>query len=456
MFHPIELILALLAVATGLGVLARQLRIPYPIMLVVVGLLLSLQPWAPDVALDPSIVFLLFLPPLLYAGAFRTEWPEFREQLRAISLLAIGLVLFTTVLVAIAAHHWVGLPWASAFVLGAIVSPPDAVAAIAVTQRLRVPRLIVTILEGESLVNDASALVVLRMAVGAVVAGAFSAWEAGAGFFTVAAGGIGIGLVGGWGAVHLLTWLNRNNLADSKLTTTITLLVPYAVYLPAEHLHVSGVLAAVSAGLWVGNRCERVFSADLYQEARAVWEWIEFLLNSLIFILIGLMLRQILDGLDGRHTLGELFGYAAGISGVVIVSRLAWIFPGAYVPRWFDRQLLGLAIPYPNWRNVMVAGWTGMRGVVSLAAALALPLTTSDGAPFPGRNLIQFLTFWVIFATLVGQGLTLPLLIRGLGVSGATSEGAADSESVDGHTPGGENSVDYLDSRDERRNNCRL
>ncbi|MBX9627578.1 MAG: Na+/H+ antiporter, partial [Gemmataceae bacterium] len=416
MVHPVELILALLAVAVALGVLAKQLGIPYPILLVVGGLLLSIQPWpwVDDIRFDPQIVFLLFLPPLLYAGAFRTEWPEFRFHLRAITLLAVGLVLFTTTLVAAAAHYWFGLPWAVGFVLGALVSPPDAVAAMAVLQRVRVPQAVVTVLEGESLVNDATALVTLRVAVGAVAgttAGGFDPWAACGDFAVAAVGGVLIGLAVGWGAVRLHNWLDRRGLADPKLAITLTLLTPYAAYLPAEHLHLSGVLAVVAGGLWVGNRCEQVFRKELYEEARAVWEWVEFLLNSLIFILIGLLLRTILERLDGDRSPGELVLAAAGISLVVIAARLAWVFPGAYLPRWLDRVVLGARPEYPPWRAVVVVGWTGMRGVVSLAAALALPV-------FHERSLVQFLTFWVVFATLVGQGLTLPLVIRGLGLGG--------------------------------------
>ncbi len=431
MFHPVEIVLALLAVAVGLGVLARRIGIPYPILLVIGGLVLSLQPWVPDITFDPQIIFLLFLPPLLYAGGFRTEWPEFRAQLRSITLLAVGLVLFSTAAVALAAHYWAGLEWGPAFVLGAIISPPDAVAAVAVTQRVRVPPLIVTLLEGESLVNDASALVVLRVAIGAIATGTFSLVDAGLQFVVVSAGGIAIGIAGAWLVIQLHRWLDRRNLADTKLTITITLLTPYAVYLPAEHLHVSGVLAAVAAGLWVGSRCEKVFTQELYEEARAVWEWVDFLLNSLIFILIGLMLRQVLDGLDGGLDLEWLVKTAIGISLVVIVTRLVWMFPGAYVPRWLDRKILGVPTPYPAWQGVVVVGWTGMRGVVSLAAALALPLTLDNGTRFPDRSLIQFLTFWVIFATLVGQGLTLPLVIRWLGVSDAVDNPADAPASID-------------------------
>ena len=424
-FHPVELVLGLLAIVVVLGVFARRLGVGDPILLVLGGLLLGLQPWVPGVALDPQVVFLLFLPPLLYAAAFRTRWPDFRAQLRAITLLAVGLVLFTTVAVAVVGHYLVGLPWAVAFVLGAIVSPPDAVAAVAVTKQLRVPKLVTTILEGESLVNDASALVTLRVAVVAVTTGAFSLWDAGAQFVLVSVGGVLIGLIGGWLVVRLHAWLDCTKLADAKLTITITLLTPFAVYLTAEHLHLSGVLAAVAAGLWVGNRCELVFSDELYQEARAVWEWIEFLLNGLIFILVGFALRHILENLSTRYAPEELLASSAAVLGVVIVARLVWMFPGAYVPRWCDRMLFGKSSPYPPWQNVAVVGWTGMRGVVSLAAALALPLTTVAGTPFPARDLIMFLTFWVIFGTLVGQGLTLPLLIRVLGVTAPEREPAA-------------------------------
>jgi CPA1 family monovalent cation:H+ antiporter len=414
MLHPIELVLALLATAVLLGVLARWLAIPYPILLVIGGVLLGIQPGVPPVTLDPQLVFLLFLPPLLYSGAFRTPWRDFREQLRAITLLAVGLVLFSTAAVAVVAHYWIDLPWSASFALGAIISPPDAVAAMAVTQRLRVPKIITTILEGESLVNDASALVVLRLAIGA---GAFSIWQAGLDFVLVSVGGMLIGLLGAVLAIRLHRWLLRTGLADNKLQITITLLTPFAVYLPAEHLHVSGVLAAVAAGLWVGNRCELVFPRELYEEARAVWEWIEFLLNSLVFILIGFALRTILENVGDHYTLEQLSLYVLAIAATVIITRLLWMFPGAYLPRWLDRKLLGIPTPYPNWRGVVVVGWTGMRGVVSLAAALALPVAGADGRPFPGRDLIQFLTFWVIFATLVGQGLTLPLVIRALGVA---------------------------------------
>jgi CPA1 family monovalent cation:H+ antiporter len=419
--------IVLMAIVVAFGVLAQWLRIPYPILLVVGGLVLSLQPWAPRYELPPNIVFLAFLPPLLYAAAFNTHWPAFRTQIRAISLLAVGLVLFTTAAVAAACHYWLDLPWAVGFLLGAIVSPPDAVAAAAITQRIKVPRVVATILEGESLVNDASALVAYRVAIGVVASGVFVWWEAGYQFVLVSVGGIAVGLIGAWLVRWLHRWLARKNLADAKLTIAITLLTPYAVYLPAEHLHVSGVLAAVAAGLWVGWRCEQFFTHELYVEARAVWEMMEFLLNGVIFILIGFQLPLVLESIGDGQQLPGLIGATALVSAVVVVARLVWMFPGAYLPRWMDRRLIGRGDPYPPWQNVAVVGWTGMRGVVSLAAAMAIPKTIADGTPFPHRALIQFLTFGVIFATLVIQGLSLPLVIRVLGVD-KRAEAEAEAE----------------------------
>jgi monovalent cation/hydrogen antiporter len=412
-----EVVLLLISICVGLGLLSRKLGLPYPIFLVVGGLVLSWQPWSPELpGLDPNIVLLFFLPPLLYAAAFRTNWKSFRSNFRAISLLAVGLVLFTTVIVAVVAHELIGLPWAVCFVLGAVVSPPDAVAAMAITQQVKVPEVTTTILEGESLVNDASALVAYRIAIATVLGGSFSLLDAGLKFALVSSGGLLLGFLGALVVVWFHNWLNRQAIADSKLTITITLLTPFALYFIAEHLHVSGVLAVVTAGLWVGHRCHKIFADELFREAVSVWEMVEFLLNSLIFILIGLQLPKIVEQLDDQYSPWQLTGFALAISAAMIFARLVWMFPGAYFPRWIDKVLLGKVVKYPPWQYVAVVGWTGMRGVVSLAAAMALPLVTQTGEPFPGRALIQFLTFWAIFATLVGQGLTLPLLIRWLGV----------------------------------------
>ncbi|QEL18184.1 Na+/H+ antiporter [Limnoglobus roseus] len=430
--HSYEVVLLLLAVCIALGLLGRWLRMPYPILLVIGGLLISLQPWAPALPpLDPNLVMMFFLPPLLYAAAFNTPWKSFRLQLRAISLLALGLVMFTATVVAFLANWLIGLPLEAGFVLGAIVSPPDAVAALAITQRMKLSKIVTTILEGESLVNDASALVIYRMAVGCVVGGTFSVSEGCQTFFLVSAGGIAVGIVGAWLVLRLHGWLNRTHLADAKLTIAITLLTPFALYFAAEHLHVSGVLAVVTAGLIVGQQCPRVFDPEMIVEARAVWEMVEFVLNSLIFILIGFQLPVVLGQLGDRYSPGELALFASSISAAVIGARIVWVFPGAYIPRWFDRQLFGEAAPAPRWQNVAVVAWTGMRGVVSLAAALALPQATAEGLPFPGRDLILFITFWVIFATLVGQGLTLPLLIRWLGVEKLTEPESPDDAQIE-------------------------
>ncbi|WP_157369862.1 Na+/H+ antiporter [Zavarzinella formosa] len=416
MHHQIEIVVGLVVAIIGIGVLARWLKIPYPILLVVGGLLLSLQDGAVNIGLNPDLVMLGFLPPLLYAAGFQTDWPAFRRSIRPILSLAVGLVLFTTVLVAWAAHDLAGLSWPAAFVLGAIVSPPDAVAAVAVTRLVRVPRIITTLLEGESLVNDASALVALRIAVAVVAGEAFRIERAALEFVTVSVGGIAIGLIGAWVIVRAHEWLRHTRLGEPKLHIALSLSTPYLLYLPAERAGVSGVLAAVSAGLYVGWFGICNVRHNWCVEAKAVWGMVEFLLTGLIFLLIGFQLPVVLDALESRHSFPALCGHAAIISGVVIGARLLWMYPRAYLPRWVDRVVLGRDVAYPPWQAVTVVGWAGMRGVVSLAAALSLPTSTSEG-PFPDRDLILFLTFGVILVTLVGQGMTLPLLIRILGVS---------------------------------------
>ena len=359
--------------------------------------------------LDPEIVFLLFLPPILYYAAVFTSFRHFRENKRPIGLLAVGLVLTTMLAVAAVAHAVVeGLSWPAAFVLGAIVSPPDAVAATAILRRLGIPQRIVTILEGESLINDATAIVAYRMAVAAVVTGAFSLGGAALRFVLIAAGGVAVGLVIGW-----LAALVRRRVDDPPTQITLSLLTPFAAYLPAETLGVSGVLAVVTTGLYIGG-IRLLLSPATRLQTQAVWEVVVFLLNGFIFILIGLQLRGIMDRLE-EFPLPTLLGYAALISLTAIVVRIAWVFPAAYLPRALSRRLRERD-PYPSWRHVAVVAWTGMRGVVSLAAAFALPLTLPGGAPFPARDMILFLTFGVILATLVAQGLTLPVLLRRLGV----------------------------------------
>ncbi|HEV2745628.1 MAG TPA: Na+/H+ antiporter [Rubrobacter sp.] len=434
----IGVIFLLLAAVAALATLATKIRIPYPILLVISGLALAFVP--PDVLpryeLDPEVVFVLFLPPLLFSSAYFTSWRDFRRNLRPISLLAVGLVLFTVVGVAAVAHYVAGLTWPAAFVLGAVVSPTDAIAATAIAQRLGVPRRIVTVLEGESLVNDATGIVAYRIAYR--VAGgyaAFSLWGAGLQFVVGAVGGIAVGLAVGWVAVRTFALLD-----DTPVEIVVSLLAPFAAYLAAEELpHLvwhellgfdaepffSGVLAAVAAGLYVGRFSPTIMSPTSRLEGGAVWNVVVFLLNGLAFILIGLQLPIILEGLDA-YSNGQLFLYGAAVSLAVIVVRVLWVFPATYLPRMAFRSIREKD-PAPPWRNVVILSWAGMRGVISLAAALALPLQMASGAPFPQRDLILFLTFSVILATLVVQGLSLPFLIRALGLE---DDGSVEREEV--------------------------
>lgn len=407
----VEIFVGLLLAVAVLALVARRLHIPYPILFVIGGLLLGLIPKLPKVGLDPELVFLFFLPPLLFPAALFTSWRDFRLNLRPITLLAVGLVLFTTVAVAFLAHYFMGLPLAAGFVLGAIISPPDAIAATAIADRLRIPRRIVTILEGESLINDATALVAYRFAVVAVATGSFSLAQASGQFFLVSLGGILIGLVIGWLAEQFHRRVN-----DAPIEITVSLLTPFAAYLLAERWNVSGVLAVVTAGLYLGRRLPELLTFQTRLRGGPVWEMVEFLLNGFVFILIGLQLPGVLGALSGNSIpIHRLIWYALVISIAVIVIRILWVFPATYLPRLIFRKLCRKD-PNPPWQHVTIVAWTGMRGVVSLAAALALPLTIRNGSPFPGRDLILFLTFIVILATLVVQGLSLPPLIRRLGV----------------------------------------
>ena len=406
-----EIFVGLLLAVAVLALLARKLHIPYPILFVIGGSLLGWLPGLPKVTLHPELVFLFFLPPLLFPAALFTSWRDFRLNLRPISLLAIGLVLFTTVAVAYLAHYFMHLPLAAGFVLGAIISPPDAIAATAIAERLKVPRRIVTILEGESLVNDATALVAYRFGVAAVVTGSFSLAHASGQFFIVGIGGILVGLMVGWLAQQF-----HKRVDDAPIEITVSLLTPFVAYLAAERFGVSGVLAVVVAGLYLGRRMPELLTFKTRLQGGPVWEMVEFLLNGFVFILIGLQLPGVLHALSDDHIpIPRLVYFALLISLAVILIRIIWVFPAAYLPRLLFKNIRKRD-PYPSWRHVTLIGWTGMRGVVSLAAALAIPLTIQGGDPFPDRDLILFLTFIVILATLVVQGLSLPLLIRWLGI----------------------------------------
>jgi CPA1 family monovalent cation:H+ antiporter len=403
----VDIFLGLLVAVATLGWLAKRIRIAYPILLVLGGLAIGLIPGLPRVRVSPEFIFLFILPPLLFPAALFTPWRDFRANLRPILLLAIGLVLFTTVLTGWLAHYYLGLPLAVGLVLGAIISPPDAVAATAITDRLSIPRRIVTILEGESLVNDASALVAYRFGVVAVATGTFSVWRAGGEFLWVGIGGILVGILVGW----LAAWFHTH-VDDAPVEVTVSLLTPFVAYVFAERLGVSGVLSVVAAGLLLGWRTPEITTSRTRLQAGPFWSMIEFLLNGVVFILIGLELPEAVRALSGRPWT-QLVGSALWISLAVVLTRIVWVFPATYLPRLMFKSIRARD-PIPDWRQVTIVAWTGMRGVVSMAAALALPITGPN--KFPQRDMILFLTFSVILATLVVQGLTLPFLIKWLGI----------------------------------------
>jgi monovalent cation/hydrogen antiporter len=416
----IELVVfGLLVAVAALAVVARLVRVPYPILLVIGGLAIGFVPSVPDIELDPDIVLLVFLPPLLYAAAFFSNLRELRLNARPIGLLAIGLVVVTTLAVAAVAHWAIGLEWQVAFVLGAIVSPTDAVAPATILRRLGVPRRVVTIVEGENLTNDWTALVTYKFAVAAVLTGSFSLAEAGPEFVLTGVGGVAIGVAGGLAIAAV-----RRRLDDPPTEITISLLTPYAVYLPAEELGLSGVIAAVTVGVVLGWRASELTTHTTRLQGYAVWEILQFLLNAVLFVLIGLQLHTALDALEERDG-GELLGYAVLVSAVVIAVRIAWVYALSALDRRVRREIAGPR-DRDGWKEVTLVAWSSMRGAVSLAAALAIPLQTDTGAPFPERDLILFLTFSVIIATLVVQGLAFPLVIRALDLDEDTSD--ADEE----------------------------
>jgi Na+/H+ antiporter len=409
MEHLEIVIVGLLVTVAGLALLARLLRIPYPIFLVIGGLVIGFLPGVPKIELVPELVLLIFLPPLLYAAAFFSSLRDLKANVGSISLLAIGLVVTTTLSVAAAAHWVIGFSWPVAFVLGAIVSPTDAIAPSSIARRLGVPRSVITVIEGENLTNDWTALVFYRFAVAAVASSTFSVWEAGARFLLTGLGGLAVGLLVGWLIANA-----RQRIEDPLIEITISLFTGYAAYLTAEEIGVSGVIAAVTAGIYLGWHAPRLTSPSTRIQAFSVWELLQFLLNAVLFILIGLQLPNVLAGISDRQV-GDVIWFGLAISAVVIVTRLLWVFVLTRLLRFLSRQLLKRD-PYPSWRNLSVVAWSGMRGAVSLAAALAIPFTTTSGSPFPERDLIIFLAFCVILATLVLQGLTLPMLIRALKV----------------------------------------
>jgi CPA1 family monovalent cation:H+ antiporter len=412
--HSVTLILILFALTTALSLAAVRVRVPYPTAMVVAGLLIGAAvyffPWLDGISinLEPEVLFTAILPPLLYGAAWNMSWNGFRENLRAILMLAIGAVIFTTVGVALLAIGWFpGFTWPVAFALGAIVSPPDAVAATSVIGRLRIPKRIVTILEGESLMNDATALVVYQFAVAAAMGGAaedFSLWRAVGMFPLVAGGGVLIGALLAW-VLHKI----HERIEQPLIETALTLLAPYGAYMAAEELHFSGVLAVVVCGLIIARHSPHLFSPQTRLTSVALWNFFTFMLNGLVCILIGLQLPAILKALHTSFLEAVICSVMVAVT--LVVLRVIWVFPGAYLPRLKRRREWDTR---PAWKEVFLVGWVGMRGVVSLASALALPETLPNGKPFPARDLILFITFAVILATLVAQSLTLEPFIRAL------------------------------------------
>jgi monovalent cation/hydrogen antiporter len=402
-WHDLIALLGVGAAVVTLLVLEPRMRIPYPILLVLGGLGVSLLPIVPDFELPPDLVLLAFLPPLVYGAAFATPVQELRANAWPIAAMAILLVIATAAAVAAVAHTVLDLAWSAAFVLGAVVGPTDPVAATLVARRLRVPSRLVAIIEGESLVNDATSLVIYRFAVIAVVTGVFTLWQAAVTFLWTSAAGVAIGLAVAWGARRL-----ARRLDNPRTEILISLMIPFVAYLPAEAAGASAVLAAVAAGVYLSAHATEVTSAHTRLGRDAVWDTLTFGLNAILFVLIGLQLPQVIDDTVGT-SLGELIRDAAVVFGVVVSARFAWVFGARAVRR-------ALGVERLSRRESLLVSWAGMRGAVSLAAALAIPLSTDAGEQFPGRNLIIFTTFAVILGTLVLQGLTFPWVVRRTGL----------------------------------------
>lgn len=412
MIPTIQILVLLLVVIAAVAAVAARFKTPRSILLVLTGVVLALVPGLPRVELAPEVVLLLVLPPLIYASAVAMSWREFRFNLRPISLLAVGGVVFTTVATAAAAHWLLGFSWPVGFVLGAIVSPPDAVAPLSVARRMRLPRRILVVLEGEGLANDATALILYRFAVAAVSAGVFSLGQAAGMFAAIVAGEILWGIGVGWLMLRLRRWVG-----DPRIEITLSILTPFLAYWPPEHLGGSGVLATVTAGLYISWNGLRLISAATRLQGVFFWDFFIYVIEGMVFLITGLQARTLIARI-GDYSAAELVIPAAVVSAVVIVARFVWIYPATYLPRWLF-PAIKRTDPSPPWQWPFALAFTGVRGIVSLAAALAIPFATASGEPFPDRDLVLFLTFSVILVTLVGQGLMLPAVIRALGLAHA-------------------------------------
>ena len=432
---------AVLAITALVNWIARRINLPSPIVLVVAGAILALAPGLPRIALPPDLVLLVFLPPLIYYAAFGMSWQAFRNNLRPIVLLAVGCVVFTTIVVAAAAHWLIGLPWPVAFVLGAIVSPPDTVAPLAIARRLGVPSRITSILEGEGLVNDATALVLFKFALAAVLTGVFSLTQATMTFAAIVVGEAMWGLLVGWLMLRLRFWAN-----EPRIEVTISLLTPFLAFWIPHAAGGSGVLATVVAGLYVGVKGVQLIRSKTRLQAVFFWDFVTYVIEGAIFLLTGLQARVVLDGL-GSIAWSQLLLYAVAISLVAIGVRFVWVFPATYVQRWLSRTLRQRD-PAPPWQHPFIISFTGIRGVVSLAAALSIPVMINADQPFPDRNLILFLTFSVIVVTLVVQGPALPWLVRKLGLvdSGRREQLKQEEREADARLEAARAALDRLDA----------
>ena len=417
--HAVEtVILLLLVLVAAFAALARRWKVPYPIVLVMAGLAISFVPRIPRVPLDPNVVFVIFLPPLLYASAWTMSFREFRRNAVVIGSLAVGLVGFTVWGVAEFSDRFItALDWKAGFLLGAVISTTDAIAATSIAKTLGLPRRIVDILEGESLLNDATGLLALEFGIAIMVRGEMPTVGSGlVRLLYLVVGGLGIGLVLG----VVVGWLEKF-IDDGPVELVVSLVVPYAAYLAGERAHASGVLAVVACGIYMSRKSTQFFSPSVRLQVNGAWEALVFMLNGLVFVLIGLQLPYVLAGIHGRYPTSTLIFYGFVFSVVLILLRMIWVFPAVKVASFVERRWLGHTKEEDlKPREVFVVGWTGMRGVIALAAAISVPEVLWNGQEFEARNLIVFLAFCVILVTLVLQGLTLPALIRRLGLSGAT------------------------------------
>jgi monovalent cation/hydrogen antiporter len=408
--YLVVLLIGLLFAVAAVAGLARRFGVSYPIALVIFGLLCSLIPRVPNIPLPPSIVFLVILPPLLYIAAWQTAWREFKYNLVSISSLAVFLVFFTAIGVAFAAEWWLpGFDWRLGFLLGAVVSPTDAVAATSIARKVGMPQRVVDLLEGESLLNDATGLLALQFGVQMVVVRTTPSLASGLFQFAwLTVGGILVGVAIGFVVTKLERWVD-----DGPVEIALSLIIPYAAYLAGDAVRASGVIAVVACGLLVSRHSSGLFTPRVRLQAYAVWDALEFLLNGFVFVLIGLQLPYVLASIRGYGKM-DLLGYAVAFSAILVLLRMAWMYPAARTAWWIRTRIVHQSYAKPHFNQVFVVGWTGMRGVVALAAANSLPFTLSDGRPFPQRSFIIFLTFSLILVTLVFQGLSLPWVVRAL------------------------------------------